>query len=63
MTTQVETILHSFELLPDADKRELASEIVRRTLKSDQPPLSDEDLTSIAEESFLALDQEESGDA
>ncbi len=63
MTTQVETILHSFELLPDADKRELASEIVRRTLKSDQSPLSDEDLVSIAEETLLALDQAESDDA
>jgi len=60
MTSEVQAILQSFEALPETDKRDLASEIVRRTLKSDQPPLSDEDLVSIAEETFLELDREES---
>ena len=63
MTAQVETILQSFDLLPDVEKRELASEIVRRTLKCDTPPLSDEEFVAIAENLFLDLDKSESDDA
>jgi len=60
VTPEVQAILQSFEALPETDKRDLASEIVRRTLKSGQPAVSDEDLVSIAEETFLELDREES---
>ena len=62
MTTEAQTILESFDSLPDAEKREVASEIVRRTLQSDFPPLSDEELVAIAEETFLELDRGEAED-
>ena len=63
MTGEAENVLRSFELLPDADKREVASAIIRRSLDLDVPPLSDDDLVSAAEELFLKLDQEEANDA
>ena len=63
MTTEAESVLRSFELLPDAEKREVASAIIRRSMELDVPPLSDDDLVSAAEELFLKLDQEEAKDA
>ena len=59
MTAQVQNMLHTFDLLPDGDKRELASEILRRTLMLDAAPLSDEQLVGAAEELFLQLDRSE----
>ena len=63
MTTQVQNLLHSFDLLPEGDKRELASEILRRSVTLDSVPLSDEQLASTAEEVFLELDRREAEDA
>jgi hypothetical protein len=63
MTAQVQDMLHTFDLLPDGDKRELASEILRRTLTLDVPPLSDEQLVGAAEDLFLQLDRSEAADA
>lgn len=62
MATSVKNFLHSFELLSDDEKKELASEIMKRTVKFDLPPLTDEDLISCAEEVFLKLDQSETKD-
>ena len=59
MATIVEELLHSFELLPEAEKRELAAEILRRSLRFESPPLSDEDLVRNAEDLFLELDRRE----
>ncbi|MGA2616808.1 MAG: hypothetical protein ABSF26_04305 [Thermoguttaceae bacterium] len=56
-------MLHTFDLLPEGDKRELASEILRRTLTLDVAALSDEQLLSVAEEIFLQLDRSETADA
>jgi hypothetical protein len=63
MTAEVENILRSFESLPEADKRELVSEIIRRSLKLHAPPLSEEQFVSIAEDVFLELDRIEGDDA
>lgn len=60
MTTDVQTFLHTFDLLPDGDKRTLATEILRRSLALDQPPLSDEALTEAADMLFQDLDRRES---
>jgi hypothetical protein len=62
MTAQVQQMLHTFDLLPDGDKRELAGEILRRTLTLDVSPLSDEQLVGAAEELFLQLDRSEAAD-
>jgi hypothetical protein len=62
MSTAIENILDSIERLSDLEKRELLSEIMRRTVSLDVPPLTDEELVLIAEESFLELDKRESLD-
>jgi len=60
MTKSVEQLLKSFERLPEAEKRELASEIIKRSLTLDLPELSDESLLLTADQIFLQLDKEES---
>jgi len=60
MTKSVEQLLKSFEQLPEAEKRELASEIIKRSLELELPELSDETLLLAAEQTFLHLDKEES---
>ncbi|NJK39834.1 MAG: hypothetical protein HC920_20325 [Oscillatoriales cyanobacterium SM2_3_0] len=61
MTVLVQEILDSFDRLPDAERLEIAVEILRRLVNFDFPPLTDEDLALNAEELFLALDQAELG--
>lgn len=63
MTAQVEEILHTFDGLPDDEKRELVTELLRRSLATNAPPLSDEELVGAAEEVFLRLDGGEAGNA
>ena len=63
MTIQAQEILHSFDLLPDGDKREVVAEILRRGLAMNVPPLSDSDLVGAAEAIFLQLDSCEESDA
>lgn len=63
MTSDVQNILHTFDSLPDADKRVLASEILRRSATLDQPPLSDVQLTEVADELFQEMDRQEDKDA
>jgi hypothetical protein len=60
MNTTVELLLESFDRLPDVEQRRLASEILRRTVNRDLPPLSDDDLVLSAEELFQELDLRES---
>jgi hypothetical protein len=60
MTKSVEELLNSFEKLPEVEKRELASEIIRRSLTLDLPELSDESLIGAADDILLQLDKEES---
>ena len=61
MTKSVEQLLKSFEQLPEAEKREAASEIIKRSLTLDLPELSDDTLLFAANQTFLQLDKEESG--
>lgn len=63
MSASGQEILESFDQLPEAEKKEVASEILRRTLSLDIPPLSDDELVLSAEELFLALDRREAEDA
>jgi hypothetical protein len=62
MNVSVKQILDSFDQLLETEKRELASEIIRRTVKLDLPNLTDKDLILNAEELFLELDKRESID-
>ena len=60
MTRSVEEWLNSLERLPEAEKREVASEIIKRSLTLDLPELSDDSLIAAADQIFLQLDKEES---
>ena len=60
MMIAVKNILRSYELLPELEKRELVYQIIRRSLKFDLPPLSEEQLVFNADELFLELDRRES---
>ncbi len=62
MTKSVEELLKSFEQLPEVEKRELASEIIKRALTLDLPELTEESLLAAADQIFLQLDKEESLD-
>ena len=62
MTVTVQNMIQSFERLSDAEKREVATEILRRSLQFDFPPLTDDEFVLNAEELFLELDKRESED-
>lgn len=59
MTANVNRILDSFKDLSEVEKHELVVEILRRTLDSSAPELSDEDFILNAETLFLDLDRTE----
>jgi hypothetical protein len=63
MSTSAENLLESFDRLPEIDKQQVASEILRRTLDFEMPVLSDEELVLSGEETFLELDRREAKDA
>jgi hypothetical protein len=56
----IRDVLQSFDSLSEADKKEVASEILRRSASFDLLPLSDEELIVNAEQLFLELDRQES---
>ena len=59
MSTGAQQVLETFSRLSDGEQREVAAEIVRRTLHLDESPLSDDDLTRLADDVFLELDRQE----
>ncbi len=59
MDTTIENILSSFHSLPDHQKHELASEILRWSRTAEHPPLRDDELVATADEIFCMLDEEE----
>lgn len=63
MSTPAQEIIESFDRLPESEQREVATEILRRTLSLEVPPLSDDELVLSAEELFLELDRREAEDA
>jgi hypothetical protein len=62
MTTKVRQLLESFDRLPEPEKREAATEILRRSLELDSPVVDDHALVENAEALFLQLDKQEAAD-
>lgn len=60
MSQSVQNFLNSFDRLNTSEQWEITSEILKRTLNLDFPPLTDEELAQSAEELFLELEQQES---
>jgi hypothetical protein len=63
MPANVADILRAFEHLSEPEKKDLAAEILRRSVQWEWPALSDEDLVLNAEQLFLELDKTEADDA
>jgi hypothetical protein len=62
VSSAVEELLKSFDLLPELEKHRVATEILRRSLELRSAPLTDEELALNAEQVFLELDRRESED-
>jgi hypothetical protein len=58
-TSTSQHLLDSFDRLSEAEKQQVAIEILRRTLSLDIPELSTDELALSAEAIFLSLDEEE----
>lgn len=63
MTTGANDVLKSFERLSAGEQQEVASEILRRVIDLETPPLSDDQLAQLADELFVELDRSEEADA
>jgi hypothetical protein len=59
MKASIESLLDSFDRLPDDDKRQAAAEILKRSVAMDLPALADDALVDAADQVFPALDREE----
>jgi hypothetical protein len=62
MTAEAKHLLEEFGALPDPSKREVLAELLRVSRHLDYPEMSDEELTSAANEVFLAYDERETGE-
>lgn len=59
MLTTAQEVLDKFSQLPQAEKQKVVSIILRESLETETPTLTDEELTLNAEEIFLELDRGE----
>lgn len=57
MTTQVRQVLDLYDALPEAEKREVVAEVIRRMPDNDDLTADDHD--ALADELFTTLDAEE----
>jgi len=59
MSTAAGDLLRTFENLGPDDQYEVAAAILRRLPELEYGPFTDEELSAIAEETFIELDREE----
>jgi hypothetical protein len=62
VTAQASHIIEDFGALPDQEKREVLSELLRMARHIDYPAVSDDELLSSADEVFLGYDRREAGE-
>jgi hypothetical protein len=62
MSSAVQAVVDAFDHLTSAERREAAYEILKRAQISDYPPLVDETIDRIADESFREYDVREAVD-
>ncbi len=63
LSEPVRDLLRAFDRLTEDDRRDFFSEILRRTKDLEWPPLDEEAISRIADESFLEYDIREAADA
>jgi hypothetical protein len=62
MSHAVVNLLSEFERLGEAERSEVAAEILRRVLDVETPMLRDEELLMLADQVFLELEEREAAD-
>lgn len=62
MCTDSPNVIESFDAFPVVQQREVIAELLRKVAKWDSPPLTDDDLARLADETFLELDRREATD-
>jgi hypothetical protein len=60
MSSKAQAVIEEFNSLPQVEQLAVYEAIARKVTSANYGPLSDEDLTSIAAETFALLDDEES---
>ena len=60
MSTKAQAVLARFRTLPREEQYLVYETIARAVVPGDYGPLSDEDLTAVAAQTFALLDEEES---
>ena len=60
---QVQNLITEFDRLTEGQQREFAAAVLQRTRDLEWPPLDDETIDRIADESFLQYDIREAADA
>jgi hypothetical protein len=63
MSTAVREVVHAFQALSVDDQRVAAAVILQLLPLLEYPPLDDETLDRLADESFLEYDRDEAADA
>jgi hypothetical protein len=59
VSTTIDTLLETFKSLPEEQKHQLASEVLRWSREADHPPLGEDELALAADDVFAALDDDE----
>ena len=62
MSESAQELLNSFDRLPESERREVFYQIMKRAQEFEYPPLDDETLAQIADETFLMYDADEAAD-
>ncbi|MGD1083749.1 MAG: hypothetical protein ABSA47_03250 [Verrucomicrobiota bacterium] len=60
MSSKAQSVIQEFNRLPQLEQLAVYEAIARKVTPADYGPLTDEELTAIAAESFALLDREES---
>jgi len=60
MTTNARRVIEEFDELGEAEQHEVLIKLLRKSIKSPSPSLAESELTSVADEIFLELDEGES---
>jgi hypothetical protein len=62
MSDQVQSLIKAFDRLTEGEQRDFAVEVLRRTRDLQWPPVDDETIDRIADESFVEYDIREAAD-
>lgn len=62
MTTEAKHLIEEFGALPDPSKREVLAELLRLSRHLDYPEISDDELSSSANDVFLGYDERETSE-